>query len=138
MQIACYLQKVSAIEALVNREESVADVEPASACEPVGKPLSRVMTLLGKRWAGMILSALMQGPLRFNEIKRSVPGVSDRILTERLGEFQELQLVARTVRETSPLRVEYALTDRGEAMRPAITELTRWAEQNLSPAPEDQ
>lgn len=111
----------------------MADVETASTCEPVGKPLSRVMTLLGKRWAGMILSALMQGSLRFNEIKRAVPGVSDRILIERLGEFQELQLVARTVTETSPVRVEYALTDRGEAMRPAITELTRWAEQNLSP-----
>lgn len=62
---------------------------------------------------------------------------SDTRDAERLGEFQELQLVARTVTETSPLRVEYALTDRGEAMRSAITELTRWAEQNLSPAPED-
>ena len=109
-------------------------VESNAACEPLSEPLSRVMTLLGKRWAGMILSALMQGPLRFNEIKRSVPGVSDRILTERLGEFQELQLVSRAVTETSPLRVEYSLTDRGEAMRPAITELTHWAEQNLSPS----
>jgi DNA-binding HxlR family transcriptional regulator len=108
--------------------------ESRGTCEPLAEPLSRVMTLLGKRWAGMVLSSLMQGPLRFNEIKRSVPGVSDRILTERLGEFQELQLVSRTVTETSPLRVEYALTDRGEAMRPAITELTRWAEQNLSPS----
>jgi DNA-binding HxlR family transcriptional regulator len=118
----------------VNSEGSVVAVEPRGACEPLAEPLSQVMTLLGKRWAGMVLSALMQGPLRFNEIKRSVPGVSDRILTERLGEFQELQLVSRTVTETSPLRVEYALTDRGEAMRPAITELTRWAEQNLSPS----
>jgi DNA-binding HxlR family transcriptional regulator len=118
----------------VNSEESVIAVESRGACEPLAEPLSRVMTLLGKRWAGMVLSALMQGPLRFNEIKRSVPGVSDRILTERLGEFQELQLVSRTVTETSPLRVEYALTDRGEAMRPAITELTRWAEQNLNPS----
>ncbi|MBF4588294.1 winged helix-turn-helix transcriptional regulator [Curtobacterium sp. VKM Ac-2887] len=133
MQIACYLQKVSEISDACQPGGIVADVETASTCEPVGKPLSRVMTLLGKRWAGMILSALMQGSLRFNEIKRAVPGVSDRILIERLGEFQELQLVARTVTETSPVRVEYALTDRGEAMRPAITELTRWAEQNLSP-----
>jgi DNA-binding HxlR family transcriptional regulator len=55
-------------------------------------------------------------------------------LTEVVGGFQELQLVSRTVMDASPVRVEYALTDRGEAMRPAITELTRWAEQNLSPS----
>jgi DNA-binding HxlR family transcriptional regulator len=111
----------------------VAALKSDTSCEPLGEPLSQVMTLLGKRWAGMILSALMQGPLRFNELKRSVPGVSDRVLTERLSEFQDLQLVSRTVTDASPFRVDYALTHRGEAMRPAIVELTRWAEQNLTP-----
>jgi DNA-binding HxlR family transcriptional regulator len=127
------MQKVSAMTPFVNLEELMAAVASDGSCEPLGEPLSRVMTLLGKRWSGIILSALMQGPMRFNEIKRAVPGVSDRVLTERLGEFQALQLVSRTVTDATPLRIEYALTDRGEAMRPAITELTRWAEQNLSP-----
>ena len=104
-----------------------------SVCETLSEPLSRVMTLLGKRWAGMVLSVLMQGPLHFNEVKRAVPGVSDRVLTERLGEFVDLGLVSRTVSDGGPVRVRYELTERGAAMRPAITELTRWAAQNLSP-----
>ena len=105
------------------------------SCETLSEPLSQVMTLLGKRWAGMVLSALMQGPLHFNELKRAVPGVSDRVLGERLGEFADLDLVSRTVATSGPLRVQYALTGRGQALRPAITELTRWAEQNLTPTP---
>ncbi|QWS33262.1 winged helix-turn-helix transcriptional regulator [Curtobacterium sp. L6-1] len=57
--------------------------------------------------------------------------MSDRVLTERLGEFVDLGLVSRTVSDDGPVR--YELTERGAAMRPAITELTRWAAQNLSP-----
>jgi DNA-binding HxlR family transcriptional regulator len=116
----------------VNSEKVVTKQALAASCEPLGEPLAQVMSLLGKRWAGMILSTLMQGPLRFNEIKRTVPGISDRVLTERLSEFQDLQLVTRTVTEASPVRVEYTLTDKGEALRPAITALTRWAEKNLT------
>ncbi|PZE64547.1 MULTISPECIES: helix-turn-helix domain-containing protein [unclassified Curtobacterium] len=107
---------------------------PGDLCDTLSEPLSQVMTLLGRRWAGMVLSALMQGPLHFNEVKRAVPGVSDRVLTERLGEFVDLGLVSRTVSDGGPVRVRYELTERGAAMRPAITELTRWAEQNLSPS----
>jgi DNA-binding HxlR family transcriptional regulator len=107
---------------------------PDAACEVLSEPLSRVMTLLGKRWAGMVLSALMQGALHFTELKRAVPGVSDRVLSERLGEFVELGLVSRTVSAAGSVRVQYDLTDRGRAIRPAITELTRWAERNLYPS----
>lgn len=114
-----------------NPEPTLFSPTPGATCEVLSEPLSRVMTLLGKRWAGMVLSALMQGPLRFNEVKRAVPGVSDRVLTERLAEFAELGLVSRAVSSGGPVRVQYALTDRGAAIRPAITELTRWAEQNL-------
>jgi DNA-binding HxlR family transcriptional regulator len=117
----------------VNPRGTVVVSEPTPSCSPLSDPLSRVMTLLGKRWAGMILSALLQGPLRFNAVKRAVPGISDRVLTERLTEFQELGLVTRTVTETTPVGVEYALTERGAAMRPAITALTQWAEENLTP-----
>lgn len=116
-----------------SHEPNLFSSAPGEACETLSEPLSRVMALLGKRWAGMVLSALMQGPLHFNEVKRAIPGVSDRVLTERLGEFVDLALVSRTVSDTGPVRVQYALTDRGQALRPAITELTRWAEQNLDP-----
>lgn len=118
-----------------SQEPNLFTTVAGDSCETLSEPLSQVMTLLGKRWAGLVLSALMQGPLHFNEIKRAIPGVSDRVLTERLGEFVDLGLVSRTVSDAGPVRVRYELTERGQALRPAITELTRWAEQNLHPSP---
>src|SRR3954468_931260 len=97
---------------------------PPEACETLGEPLSRVMTLLGKRWSGVVLSTLMQGPAYFNDLRRSIPGISDRVLQERLLEFATLDLVARTVEER-PIRVRYELTEHGLALRPAIGELAR-------------
>lgn len=105
-----------------------------SACDSLSEPLARVMTMLGKRWTGVVLSTLMQGPVHFNELKRGIPGISDRILNERLLELAELRLVTRSVIEGPPLRVRYQLTDHGLAMRPAVDELTRWAEFHLKGA----
>lgn len=103
------------------------------ACETLGDPLSRVMTLLGKRWTGVVLATLMGGPVNFSELRRGIPGISDRVLNERLTELAAENLVSRTVLEGPPLRVRYELTDHGYALRPAIDELTRWAEAHLSP-----
>lgn len=112
------------------------DAAVSDACETLSEPLARVMTMLGKRWSGVVLSTLMQGPVHFNELKRAIPGINDRILNERLIELAELDLVRRTVIDAGPIRVRYELTDHGAAMRPAISELTRWAEEHLSPEPE--
>jgi DNA-binding HxlR family transcriptional regulator len=95
------------------------------------------MTLLGKRWAGVVLGTLMQGPAYFNDLRRGIPGISDRVLHERLQELAGLDLVSRTVMEGPPLRVRYELTGHGYALRPAIDELTRWAEAHLTPNPEE-
>ncbi|MTD55475.1 winged helix-turn-helix transcriptional regulator [Amycolatopsis pithecellobii] len=103
------------------------------ACEALSEPLSRVMVLLGRRWAGVVLSTLLHGPAYFNELKRRIPAISDRVLNDRLIEFAELGLVTRTIVDQGRVRVQYALTDHGAALRPAITELTRWAEEHLSP-----
>lgn len=100
-------------------------------CERVGEPLSRVMTLLGKRWTGHVLTALLQGPAFFNPLRRNIPGISDRILNERLQELVTLGLVTRTVLD-GPLRVRYELTEHGMAMRPAIDALTQWATEHLA------
>ncbi|MFG1606406.1 winged helix-turn-helix transcriptional regulator [Actinoplanes sp. NPDC049265] len=102
-------------------------------CEDLGEPLSRVMTMLGKRWTGMVLSTLMQGPAYFSDLKRAIPGISDRILNERLIELAELDLVTRTVLDGRPIRVRYQLTEHGVAMRSALGELTRWAIEHLKP-----
>lgn len=105
----------------------------ASGCESLSEPLSRVMTLLGKRWTGVVLGTLMQGPVYFNELRRGVPGISDRVLTERLVELAALGLVTRTVVESPSLRVRYELTEHGTAMQPALNELAHWAEGHLDP-----
>ncbi len=106
-------------------------------CETLSEPLARVMSMLGQRWAGVVLSTLLQGPAYFSDLKRAIPGISDRILNERLLQFAEFGLVTRTVLDGAPVRVRYELTEHGAAMRPAIDELTRWAELHLRPLAPD-
>ena len=103
-------------------------------CETLGEPLSQVMTLLGKRWTGVVWSTLIQGPVYFSELRRSIPGINDRILNERLVELVALGLATRTVIDGRPIRVRYELTEHGAAIRPALDELTRWAQEHLQEA----
>ena len=83
--------------------------------------------LIGKRWTGAIISALTEGPLRFGELARAVPGLSDRLLSQRLRELEEEGLVEREVEAGTPVRVSYSLTQKGAELRPAIGELKQWA-----------
>lgn len=83
--------------------------------------------LIGKRWTGAILCALTEGPLRFGELSRAVPGLSDRLLSQRLRELEEEGLVERQVEPDSPVRVVYSLSEPGDELRPAIRELRAWA-----------
>jgi DNA-binding HxlR family transcriptional regulator len=83
--------------------------------------------LIGKRWTGAILWALMGQPLRFAELSQAVSGVSDRLLSERLKELEAEGLVSREVKSESPVKVQYALTHKGEALAPSISEIRRWA-----------
>jgi DNA-binding HxlR family transcriptional regulator len=103
----------------------------ASACSAPETGITRVFHLLGKRWTGLILAALMSGPGHFAELRRAVPGISERMLSDRLTELATIGLVTRAVEEGPPLRVSYSLTDSGHALRPAMVELTRWADGHL-------
>jgi DNA-binding HxlR family transcriptional regulator len=87
----------------------------------------RAVELVGKRWTGAILLVLMDGPLRFSEIGQLVPEVSDRLLSERLKELENEDMVERHVIDDSPVRVEYGLTDKGRALEPILRELKSWA-----------
>jgi DNA-binding HxlR family transcriptional regulator len=89
--------------------------------------LGPVFAFLGKRWTGLILGTLMDGPARFSELSRLVDGVSQRTLTDRLNELVDVGLVERTVFPESPVSVEYNLTPCGKAMKPALDELAFWA-----------
>lgn len=83
--------------------------------------------LIGKRWTGAILCALTEGPQRFAELTRAVPGLSDRLLSRRLRELEVEGLVEREVEPGAPVRVIYSLTEKGADLGPAITELRQWA-----------
>ena len=84
--------------------------------------------LIGRRWSGAIISVMLGGPQCFNELLAAVPGLSDRLLTERLREFESEGLVRRTVLPGPPVRVSYELTEAGKSLKPVIESLTRWAE----------
>jgi len=85
--------------------------------------------LIGRRWSGAIISLLLsRGPQGFNELLGSIPGLSDRLLTERLRELESEGLVRRTVIPGPPVRVRYELTQAGKDLEPVIDSLGRWAE----------
>jgi DNA-binding HxlR family transcriptional regulator len=100
----------------------------AAGCCPL---YHEAVELVGKRWTGAILRVLMDGPLRFSEIGQAVPELSDRLLSERMKELEARGIVVRTVIPGPPLRVEYALSEMGCQLGPALSELQRWAERWL-------
>jgi DNA-binding HxlR family transcriptional regulator len=83
--------------------------------------------LIGKRWTGAIVSALSDGPLRFGELVKAVPGLSDRLLSRRLRELELAGVVERVVEPGTPVRVSYSLTEKGADLEPALAELRAWA-----------
>src|ERR1700722_4871597 len=104
------------------------DDADGGACEAI----TQVFALLGKRWSGLIVVTLLDGPARFSQIVRLVPGVSERMLSERLTELAAAGLVRREGGDGPPVNVRYRLTSRGEALRPALAELERWGHEQLT------
>ncbi|MFN2466218.1 MAG: winged helix-turn-helix transcriptional regulator [Candidatus Dormibacteria bacterium] len=93
----------------------------------------RAVELIGRRWTGAILRVLFGGPHRFNEILAGVPGLSDRLLSERLRELETEELVIRRVFAGPPIRSEYELTARGRDLEPVVRDIATWAEKWLEP-----
>ncbi len=83
--------------------------------------------LIGKRWSGAILCVLTQREMYFAELCDAIPGLSDRLLSNRLRELESEGLVQRSVHDGVPARVSYALTEKGRALEPSISELQTWA-----------
>ncbi len=84
--------------------------------------------LLGKRWTGLIIRVLLDGPKRFKDIKAQIPDMSDRILTERMKELEHQSIVTRSVFPEKPVRIEYSLTEKGLALEPVIKSIQTWSE----------
>lgn len=89
-------------------------------------------SVLGKRWNGMILSALGSGASTFGGLRRAVSGISDAVLSDRLSGLADAGLVVRTVSPGPPTAVSYALSHSGERLLPILDQLGEWATGNLS------
>jgi DNA-binding HxlR family transcriptional regulator len=87
----------------------------------------KALEILAKRWTGLVLFVLSDGPLRFNEIAAQIDVISDRMLSERLKELEAEGIVERRIFAEVPVRVEYRLTDKGKALGPIYQAIGRWA-----------
>jgi DNA-binding HxlR family transcriptional regulator len=94
--------------------------------------LSSILARVGDKWSVLIVVLLGDGPKRFNEIKRMVGGISQRMLTFTLRGLERDGLVTRTVFPTTPQRVDYELTDLGGSLWKAVEPLGSWARAHLS------
>ena len=89
--------------------------------------------LVGRRWTGAILRAMLAGRTRFSDIAAAVPGLSDRLLSERLKELEAEGVVERCVYPETPVRIEYQLTEKGRALQTAVASVAEWAETWVAP-----
>lgn len=91
-------------------------------------PVAITVQLIGSKWKLLILRNLLLRPWRFNELQRSLSGISQKVLTDSLRSMEADGLVTRTVYAEVPPRVEYALSDIGYSMRPVLEEMRKWGE----------
>lgn len=97
---------------------------------PANCPVRDVMDQVSGKWASLLLLELIDGPLRFGAIRRRVPDISQRMLTQTLRDLQRDGYVSRTVYPTQPPSVEYRLTEQGESFSKPLLGLVEWAAKN--------
>ncbi|HEY7269661.1 MAG TPA: helix-turn-helix domain-containing protein [Dehalococcoidia bacterium] len=117
---------------MVGKNDAVGHKDTAAFCPYY----QRAVELIGSRWTGAVLRAMNTGVCRFSDLTASIPGLSDRMLSERLKELEAEGIVARVVLADSPARVEYHLTAKGSALDRVMSEIGAWAERWITePAP---
>ncbi len=94
-------------------------------CSP-GCAVEAALQFIDGKWKGVILYHLLAGTMRFNEIRRAIPSVTQRMLTNQLRELEADGLITRTVYAEVPPKVEYSLTDRGRTLEPVLLALKAW------------
>ena len=101
-------------------------------------PLYRqAVDLIGRKWSGAILRAMLAGSTQFSEFSEVIPGVSDRLISVRLKEFEAAQIVERIVIPDKPVRIQYRLTPRGEALGAVVGAISDWAQTWLDDSQSD-
>ncbi|WP_410583315.1 winged helix-turn-helix transcriptional regulator [Amycolatopsis sp. lyj-108] len=93
--------------------------------------LDAAIAVVGGKWKGLILFALQDGPMRFGELRRAVPGISERVLILQLREMETTGLLHREVYHQVPPKVEYSLTAFGDSLNTAMAALGEWGEEHL-------
>lgn len=89
-------------------------------------PVEATLTLIGDRWKVLILRDLMEGTRRFGELKKSLGGITQKVLTANLRQMEDTGLLTRKVYAEVPPRVEYTLTDTGYSLRPVLDAIAAW------------
>lgn len=89
-------------------------------------PVATTVQLIGNKWKLLIIRNLLNRPWRFNELKRDLDGISQKVLTDSLRSMEEDSIITRTVYPEVPPRVEYALSELGESMRPILSSMEQW------------
>ena len=87
--------------------------------------------LIGRRWTGAVLRAMIAGVERFSDLSATIPGISDRMLSERLKELEAEGIVVREVIPETPVRIEYRLTGKGRALGSVVSAVSLWADEWL-------
>lgn len=99
-----------------------------------GCPVEATLELIGGKWKGVLLYHLLEGTLRFSELRRQMPSITQRMLTNQLRELEADGLVHREVFPVIPPHVEYSLTPLGRTLAPVIRELKKWGDAHLARA----
>jgi DNA-binding HxlR family transcriptional regulator len=102
-------------------------------CSP-GCAVEAALSLIDGKWKGVVLYHLLERTHRFSEIRRRIPNVTQRMLTNQLRELEADGLIRRTVYPEVPPKVEYSLTARGRSLEPVIAALKSWADAHMDPA----
>lgn len=89
-------------------------------------PVATTVQLIGSKWKLLIMRNLLERPWRFNELKKNLVGISQKVLTDSLRSMEDDSIITRTVYPEVPPHVEYALSDLGESMRPILTAMQEW------------
>jgi DNA-binding HxlR family transcriptional regulator len=105
---------------------------------PVCRTISTLLSRIGDKWTVLVVTTLGEGPRRFNELRREIPTVSQRMLTLTLRNLERDGLVSRTVTPTIPPRVDYELTELGQSLLHPIKALAQWALENVGTIHEAQ
>ncbi len=96
-----------------------------------GCPVEAALSVIGGKWKGVILYHLLEETIRFNELRRLMPSVTQRMLTKQLRELEAGDIILRTVYAEVPPKVEYSMTEYGKTLAPLITSLQKWGSAHL-------